>query len=233
MRRLPPTLPQEFTAELFGTFAVTFAGCGAIMTDAITGGAVTHAGVAVAFGAAVAVMVYCFGHVSGSHLNPAVTLAFWVGGAHPTRKVLPYLAAQVLGAVAAAAALKFTLGEYARLSATLPLNGNWQQAFAVEVVLSFILMLAYCGSGLGRRTPAAFAGAAVGLAVMLGVMAMGPISGAGMNPVRSFGPAVVGRTWDHHWLYWVGPIVGAMIAAGVYRAAGGDAPDDADPHESP
>lgn len=218
--RHQPTIAQEMTAEFFGTFILVFAGCGALMVDSITGGAITQVGVGFTFGAVVAAMIYCFGHISGCHINPAVTLAFWVCGVHPTRKVPPYLAAQVLGAVAAAAVLRWSLGDVARLGATLPLNGNWQQAFVLEIVLTFILMLVVCGSGLDQRSPKGFAGVAIGLAVGIDAMVMGPITGASMNPARSFGPAAIGSHWDHHWLYWVAPIVGALIAVGVYRIIG-------------
>jgi aquaporin Z len=214
----PPTLVQVFAAELLGTFVLVFIGCGAIMTGALAGTGATLP-VAMAFGAAVAAVVYAFGHVSGSHVNPAVTLAFWVAGVHPTRRVLPYVLAQVLGALAAAAALRWTIGDVARLGATVPLDGNWQRAFAAELALTFVLVLVVCGSGLDRRAPAGFSGVAVGLAYAAGILALGMISGASMNPARSFGPAVVAGAWQDHWLYWVAPILGALLAAGAYRLA--------------
>jgi aquaporin Z len=212
-----PNMSQEFTAELVGTFILVFAGCGAIMVNALSGGAVTHVGVAVTFGAVIAAMIYCFGHVSGCHINPAVTLAFWVGGAFPTRKVPVYLAAQVIGAIGAAAVLKWALGDVAKIGTTLPLNDNWQQSFILEIILTFILMLVICGSGLDARAPKGFAGLAIGLTVGLDAMCMGPITGASMNPARSFGPVLISGNWQHHWLYWVAPIVGALLAVAIYR----------------
>lgn len=215
-----PTVVQEFTAELVGTFILVFAGCGAVMVNALSGGAVTHVGVALTFGAVVAAMIYCFGHVSGCHVNPAVSLAFWVAGVFPTRKVPLYLAAQVAGATAAAATLKWSLGDVANLGATLPLAHNWQQSFILEIVLAFILMLVVCGSGLDQRSPKGFAGVAIGLAVFANVLVIGPVTGAGMNPARSFGPALIGQNWEHHWLYWVAPIVGTLLAVAIYRIVG-------------
>jgi aquaporin Z len=146
-----------------------------------------------------------------------VTLAFWASGFFPKRRVLPYILAQSVGAIAASTLLLIALGSVAKLGATLPLNDNWLQSLVLETVLTFILMFVILGSGLDRRAPIGFAGLAIGLTVGLEAAFMGPITGASMNPVRSLGPAFVGGIWQHHWIYWVAPILGAQLAVIVYR----------------
>ncbi len=204
-------------AELIGTFILVFAGTGAVMVDQISNGAITHLGISCVFGAVVTALIYTFGHISAAHFNPAVTLAFWTSGFFPGRQVLAYIIAQTLGAVAASGLLLMSLGHVAKLGATLPLNNNWFQSLVLETVLTFILMLVILGSGLDRRAPIGFAGVAIGLTVGLEAAFMGPITGASMNPVRSFAPALVGGIWQHQWLYWVAPIMGAQLAVMVYR----------------
>jgi MIP family channel proteins len=208
---------EEAIAEGVGTFILVFAGTGAVMVNKISNGAVTHLGISFVFGAVIAALIYGLGHVSGAHFNPAVTLAFWASGFLPKWKVLPYMLAQCVGAIAASFLLLISLGNVANLGATFPLNGNWWQSFVLEIVLTFILMLVIFGSGLDRRAPIGFAGLAIGLTVGLEAACMGPITGASMNPARSLGPALVGGIWQHHWLYWIAPILGAQLAAIVYR----------------
>lgn len=207
---------QEALAESIGTFILVFAGTGSVIVNSISNGAVTHLGISFVFGAVVAALIYGMGHLSGAHFNPAVTLGFWASGFFPKRRVLPYILAQVLGAIAASALLLISLGSVANLGATLPLNGNWLQSLVLEIVLSFILMFVILGSGLDRRAHVGFAGLAIGLTVGLEAAFMGPITGASMNPARSFGPAVVAGIWQHHWVYWVAPILGAQLAVAVY-----------------
>ncbi len=187
------------------------------MVNHLSQGAVTHLGISFVFGAIVAALIYSLGHISGAHFNPAVTLAFWSSGFFQQNRVLPYILAQVLGAVVASLLLVLSFGFVADLGATLPRSGNWQQSFILETVLTFILMLVILGSGLDRRAPIGFAGLAIGLTVGLEAACMGSITGASMNPARSFAPALVGWTWQHHWLYWIAPILGAQLAVGVYR----------------
>jgi aquaporin Z len=178
---------------------------------------VTHLGISFVFGAVVAALIYSLGHVSGAHFNPAVTLAFWRGGFFPDNKVLPYILSQCIGAVIASIVLFLSFGRVANLGATLPLNDNWSQSFVLETILTFILMFVILGSGLDRRAPIGFAGIAIGLTVGLEAAFMGPITGASMNPARSFGPAFVSGLWQHHWLYWIAPILGAQLAVVIYR----------------
>ena len=204
-------------AEGIGTFILVFAGTGAVMVNQISNGSVTHLGISFVFGAVVAALIYSLGHISGAHFNPAVTLAFWSSGFFPKRHILPYILAQCSGAIAASFLLLLSLGQVGNLGATLPLNQNWLQSLVLETVLTFILMLVIFGSGLDRRAPTGFAGMAIGLTVGLEAAFMGPITGASMNPVRSLGPAFVGWLWQNHWLYWIGPILGAQLAGIVYR----------------
>ncbi|MUG99498.1 MIP family channel protein [Scytonema sp. UIC 10036] len=208
---------EAIISEAIGTFILVFAGTGAVMVNAISNGAVTHIGISFVFGSIVAALIYAVGHLSGAHFNPAVTLAFWNSGFFPKRQVLPYILAQLLGASTASALLLASLGSVANLGATVPLNGNWVQSFVLETVLTFILMFVIFGSGLDRRAPIGFAGLAIGLTVGVEAAFMGPITGASMNPARSFGPALIGGIWQHHWVYWVAPILGAQLAAIAYR----------------
>lgn len=204
-------------AEGIGTMILVFAGTGAVIVNQISNGAITHLGISFVFGAVVAALIYALGHISGAHFNPAVTLAFWASGFFPKSKVLPYILAQSIGAIAASTLLLISLGRIANLGATQPLNDNWLQCLVLETVLTFILMLVILGSGLDRRAPIGFAGLAIGLTVGVEAAFMGPITGASMNPARSLGPALVTGIWQHQWVYWIAPILGAQLAVIVYR----------------
>jgi MIP family channel proteins len=208
---------RELLAEFIGTFVLIFAGTGAVMVDRISNGAVTHLGISIVFGAVVTALIYSLGHISGAHFNPAVTLAFWSGGFFRRSLVLPYIVAQVLGAITASSLLRISLGMVGNLGATIPRNGDWLQALILETVLTFILMLVIFGSGLDRRAPIGFAGIAIGLTVALEAACMGPITGASMNPARSIAPALVGGNWQCQWVYWIAPIAGAQLAMVTYR----------------
>ena len=208
---------RELLAEFIGTFVLIFAGTGAVMVNTLSNGAVTHLGISIVFGAVVTALIYSLGHISGAHFNPAVTLAFWSSGFFRRSLVLPYIVAQVLGAITASSLLRISLGMVGNLGATLPRNGDWLQALILETVLTFILMLVIFGSGLDRRAPIGFAGIAIGLTVALEAACMGPITGASMNPARSIAPALVGGNWQHHWIYWIAPIAGAQLAMVTYR----------------
>ena len=212
-----PQLFSEVLAEGIGTFALVFAGTGAVMVNVITEGAITHLGISFVFGAVVAAMIYSTGHISGAHFNPAVTLGFWSSQVLPTYKVLPYIIGQFSGGILASLLLRIALGNIANMGATLPLNNNWLQSLIIEIILTFILMFVILGSGLDRRAPIGFAGVAIGLTVGLEAACMGPITGASMNPVRSLAPAMVAHLWQHQWLYVLGPVVGGQLAVWIYR----------------
>lgn len=216
---------SRLAAEFIGTFILVFAGAGAIVIDDLTK-ALGHVGVAMTFGLVVMVLVYALGHISGAHLNPAVTLAFTVIGDFPLREALPYGVAQLLGASAASALLRALFGAPAHLGATLPIGAPWQ-SLVLEIVLTFVLMYVIMGAAVDGRAVKGFAGLAIGGAVGLDAMFGGPISGASMNPARSFGPALLAGTMQHQWVYWAGPIAGAMLAALAYRLLHGGPPDAA------
>ncbi len=202
---------KKFSAEFFGTFALVFAGTGAITINDVSGGAITHVGIALTFGLIVLAMIYTVGDVSGAHLNPAVTLAFWVAGRFPARSILPYLGAQLGGAVAASALLRFLFPAHPTLGATFP-AGPPAQSFVLEVVLTFILMLVILNVSTGAKEKGITAGIAVGAVIALEAMFAGPICGASMNPVRSFAPALVTFKFTHQWIYLVAPTLGALLA---------------------
>jgi MIP family channel proteins len=218
--RQPGTL-QRAAAEFVGAFGLVFAGCGAIIIDTTTGGAVTHVGVAATFGLIIATMIYATGHISGAHFNPAVTLAFAATRHFPLVLVPAYLAAQFGGAIAASAALRLLFGNVANLGATLPAGGVGQ-SLALEAVLTFFLMFVIISVATDTRAVGQAAALAIGGTVGLEAMFAGPISGASMNPARSLAPALVSGMWTAQWLYVVGPIVGAILGAFAYQCIRGE-----------
>ena len=191
-----------------------FAGCGAIMVDAKTG-TLGHVGVAITFGLVIMAMIYALGHVSGAHLNPAVTVSFALSRHFPRWQIVPYWAAQLGGALIAAAILRGSLGNIAHVGATYP-SGSDGQAFLWEAVLSFFLMLVIMAVATDTRAVGEAAAIAIGGTVGLDAMFGGPITGASMNPARSLGPGLV--TGDLHsiWVYLLAPVVGASLAALAY-----------------
>lgn len=210
-------IDRHLVAEAIGTFVLVFIGTGAVIVNQVSPGVITHLGISIVFGAVVTALIYTLGHISGAHFNPAVTIAFWQSGFFPSQRVIPYILAQCIGAIAASTLLRGVFGLVANLGATFPRQDNWLQALLLETVLTFILMFVIFGSGLDRRAPIGFAGLAIGLTVAVEAAVMGPITGASMNPARSLAPALVAGLWQHHWVYWVAPIGGAVLAGRVYR----------------
>jgi len=202
---------KKCLSEFFGTFALVFAGTGAIVIDSASNGAITHAGVALTFGLVVLAMIYTFGDVSGAHLNPAVTTAFALARRFPWSEVAPYLFAQVAGAFAASGLMRVLFPTNALLGTTLP-AGSVTQSFILEVVLTFLLMLVILSVSTGAKEKGITAGIAIGAVIALEAMFAGPICGASMNPARSLAPAVVSGNLQHLWLYLAAPILGACLA---------------------
>ena len=202
---------NRFAAEFIGTFALVFAGTGAIVINEVSGGAITHVGIALTFGLVVLAMVYTFGDISGAHLNPAVTLGFCAARRMPIRDVPGYMASQILGAVAASFLLRLLFPENRLLGATLP-AGSGRQSFIMEFVLTFLLMLTILNVSTGAKEKGITAGIAVGAVIALEAMFAGPVCGASMNPARSFAPALISGRFEHLWIYLTAPPAGAGVA---------------------
>ncbi len=211
-----PPLASAYVAEGIGTFTLVFAGCGAIVIDNVSGGQITHVGVGLVFGLVVAAMIYATGHLSGAHLNPAVTLGFVLARHFPLQRMAGYWLAQLAGAIAAALCLRLLFGDVAHLGATLPSGSVWQ-SFALEALLTFFLMFVIMAVATDTRAVGQAAALAIGATVGLCALFAGPISGASMNPARSLGPAIVSATWTAQWIYLTAPFLGAALAALTYR----------------
>ncbi len=209
--------PRKFFAELIGTFGLVFCGTGAVIINEITGGGVTHVGIAVVFGLIVLAMIYTFGNISGAHINPAVTIAFWMAGRFPGKEVLLYILAQLLGAFLASGLLKFLFPGSVNLGATLP-SGSEIQSFILEIVLTFLLMIVILNIATGSNENGIAAGIAVGSIVLVEAMFAGQISGASMNPARSIAPAVLSGVLEHLWIYIVAPVTGAALSVLAWKA---------------
>ncbi len=206
---------KRYLAEAIGTFALVFAGTGAIAVDEVTGGAVSHVGIALCFGLVVMSMITALGDVSGAHLNPAVTFGFWAARRIALREACPYVLAQCAGAMAASLVVR-ALFSGSHLGVTAP-AGAAHQAFFVEVLLTSILMFVILGVATGAREKGVAAGVAIGGTVALGALLGGPISGASMNPARSLAPALVSGELAGLWIYLTAPVLGALAAVGACR----------------
>jgi len=202
---------KKLLAELLGTFALVFAGTGAIVINDVSSGHITHVGIALTFGLIVLAMIYTFGDVSGAHLNPAVTLGFFAAGRMPGREVLPYIGAQIAGALLASGVLKFLFPAHGSLGATLP-QGSDSQSFVLELVLTALLMLVILSVSTGAQEKGITAGIAIGSVIALEALFAGPICGASMNPARSLAPALWSGKLAALWIYLVAPVSGALLA---------------------
>jgi MIP family channel proteins len=202
-------------AEGLGVFLLVLVGCGAIMTNAVTG-ALGLVGIALAFAFVILVLIYAMGHICGAHYNPAITLAFAITGHFPWRRVPTYWLAQLAGATLAALTLRALFGNIADLGATASRIGLWQ-AYAVEVLATFILALVIIGVATDKRAAPGIAGIAIGLTVGLDALAFGPLTGASMNPARSLGPALASGALGDIWLYLTAPLVGAALGMLAYE----------------
>jgi aquaporin NIP len=207
---------RKYLAEIIGTFALVFCGTGAIVINQQSGGVITHAGVAVTFGLVVAAMIYSIGDISGAHLNPAVTIAFWVAKVFPGKEILPYILSQGIGAFIASFTLKFLFPGNETLGSTIP-TGSAMQSFVLEFILTFILMFVILNVAKGSKEQGMFAGLAIGSVVLLEAMFAGPVCGASMNPIRSISPAVVSGHMEHLWVYVLAPVFGAVFGVILWK----------------
>lgn len=233
-------LSKRLFAETFGTFWLVFGGCGsAVLAAAFPDVGIGLLGVSLAFGLTVLTMAYSIGHISGCHLNPAVTIGLWAGGRFPVRDIAPYIVAQLVGAVLAAAALLFIASgqpDFVLADNGLAVNGYGalspggyalQSGLAIEALLTFGFLIVILGS-TDSRAPAGFAPIAIGLALTLIHLISIPVTNTSVNPARSTGPALLvgGMAVQQLWLFWLAPIAGALVAGGVYRwLADAPAPD--------
>jgi aquaporin NIP len=213
-------------AEFMGTFTLVFGGCGAIAANQLSGGQIGAMGIATAFGLIVMTMIYATGHVSGGHLNPAVTLAFAVAKKFPLREAPCYILSQCAGATAASLFLKISLspflaqsqpGVLLNIGVTAPIDGLFATALIWEFLLTFLLMVVIVSVATDHRAVGEMAGLAVGCAVWTEAIFAGMISGASMNPARSFGPALVSGNWHNFGAYVLGPVLGAIAGMAFYR----------------
>jgi aquaporin Z len=203
---------RKLAAEVLGTFALVFAGTGAIVINEVSCGTVTHMGIALTFGLIVLAMIYALGDVSGAHLNPAVTLGFFAARRFRAVWVGPYIVCQCLGALLASLALRLMFPSSVALGATLPAGAEFQ-SFVLEAILTFLLMFVILSVSTGSKEKGVLAGVAVGSVIALEALFAGPISGASMNPARSLAPALVSFHADSLWIYLTAPLLGAC--AGV------------------
>ncbi|MDB4242171.1 MIP family channel protein [Polaribacter sp.] len=202
---------KKYISEFIGTFSMIFCGTGAMTVNEVTGGDVTHVGIAITWGLIVMAMIYAFGETSGAHFNPAVTIAFAYAKKFAWKEVPKYIIAQVLGAFAASLILCYLFPTSEYLGATIP-TVDVGRAFVMELLLTFFLMVVIINVSTGSKEIGIIAGIAVGAVVLLEAMFAGPITNASMNPARSIAPAIVAGKMQHLWMYILAPILGAILA---------------------
>jgi aquaporin Z len=207
---------KKYVAEAVGTFCLVFAGTGAIVIDDVSSGEVSHVGIALTFGLIVMSMIYAVGHVSGAHINPAVTVGFWLSRRLPGKVVGPYILSQLVGAFAASG-LVWLMFTHKTLGATHP-AGSATQTFVLEVVLTAILMFVILSVVSGPKETGLLAGVAIGGVIALEALFAGPISGASMNPARSLAPAVISGAIGDVWIYLAAPVLGAAVGVFTHKA---------------
>jgi MIP family channel proteins len=208
---------RKYICELIGTYALVFFAAGAVMVDSVTNGELGAIGGGLISGLVISIVIYTFGHVSGAHVNPALSLTAVLIGRLERRLLLGYVVSQMLGSALAALTLLWTVGQFGMMGANLPnteLGVTPGVALVIEMFLSFLLMWVVCGSAFSSRAQVPLAGVAIGATVGIEVMLMGPFAGAAMNPARAFGPYLALGDFTHFWIYVVGPVTG-MVAGGL------------------
>lgn len=208
---------RQYLAEFIGTFILVFCGTGAIIVDHVSNGVVTHLGIALTFGLVVLSIIYTIGDVSGAHINPAVTISFFVAGLFEIKRVLPYILSQILGAVIASFVLHLMFPGSNTLGETIP-HGDIVQSSMLEFFLSFILMFVIVNTAHGSKETGIIAGIAIGATVSIEAIFGGPISGASMNPARSIAPALVSGNYGSLWIYLASPTIGMSTAVLAWKA---------------
>lgn len=207
-------LKKKLVSEFVGTYFLIFAGTGAIVIDTITE-SLTHVGIAATFGLVVMGLIYAFGHISGAHFNPAVTVGFWIRKDLSLKDACSYVLVQLLAGVSASGTLLLLFGNIRDLGATTP-RASWEQSFVLEFILTLFLMLIILSSAVHGKATKSFAGLAIGATVGLEALFAGPISGASMNPARSIAPAFVSGNMHDLWIYIAATLLGSAAAVMIY-----------------
>lgn len=208
-------LSRQLAAECFGTYSLVLAGTGAIVINDVSGGAITHVGIAITFGLIVTALIYAIGDASGCHLNPAVTIALCVSGRFEKGFVPAYILSQLIGACLASLMVRTMFPDHPTLGATLP-AGPAFQSFVLELNLSLLLMFVILCTTRQLSPNKSIAGIAIGSVIAIEAMFAGPICGASMNPARSIGPALVSMNLNSLWIYLTAPCAGAVLAVPLY-----------------
>lgn len=218
------SLSRRALAEFIGTMALIFVGGASILSDQLSGGNVTLVGIALAHGLTIAVMASAFGHISGAHLNPAVTVGAFFAKKISAGDSVVYWISQLAGAALGAVLLTLVFDPATRAAASLGTPGfgagvSISQGLTFEIVATFLLVLVVCATAIDERGAfSVVSGLPIGFVVLFDILAGGPLTGAAMNPARVFGPAVVGGYWANHWVYWVGPLAGGALAGLLYTS---------------
>ena len=214
---------KKYLAEFIGTFTLIFCGTGAIVVNQQFGGAISHVGVCLVWGAIVSCIIFALGDVSGAHINPAVTIGFWIARRFPAREIAPYILSQIAGGIAASGTLHFLFPENKFLGGTYP-AGSEMQSFIIEFLLTFFLMFLVIQVSTGAKEKGMFAALAIGSLVMLEAMFAGPVSGDSTNPMRSLAPAIVSGHFEHLWIYLTAPFLGSAFAILIWHVLKEEAP---------
>lgn len=210
---------RPLVAEAIGTFALIFVGAGSILANFLSGDALGITGIALAHGLTLMCMIYAVGHISGGHINPAVTLALWIARKIDGKQAALYVVAQLFGAALAGYALRYFFPDGMTLfylgTPTLGGNIGFAQGIFAEALMTFFLVFTIFGVAVDKRAASGFHGLAIGLVLAACILVGGVLTGASLNPARAFGPALASGFWDHHAVYWIGPLIGAVFAAGL------------------